>query len=164
MQAIQSRDDGGAGLQLVDRRLGSLLKRGGDVANIRLNRGWELLEFCALFFPRSRRAPAPRQQREATPMIARPRRVNDGIEGEKGGLVRDPADSADDLADFLRAPLHFGDELDRGAPAKAVALDGAHGGADPDRGFREDDLDGLRATPRGFGLRAAPRRGWRRPA
>ena len=50
MQAIQSRDDGGAGLRLVDRRLGSLLKRGGDVANVRLDRGWELLEFCALFF------------------------------------------------------------------------------------------------------------------
>ena len=84
-------------------------------------------------------------------MIARPRRLDGGIEGEKVGLVRDPADSAGDI---LRAPLQFGDELDRGALAKAVALDGAHGGADPDRGFREDDLDGFRATPRGFGLRA----------
>jgi hypothetical protein len=87
-------------------------------------------------------------------MIARPRRLDGSIEGEKVGLVRDPADSAGDLADILRAPLQFGDELDRGALAKAVALDGAHGGADPDRGFREDDLDGFRATPRGFGLRA----------
>ena len=49
MQAIQRRDDGGAGLRLIDRRFGSLLKRGGDVANVRLDRGWEPLEFCALF-------------------------------------------------------------------------------------------------------------------
>ena len=43
-------------------------------------------------------------------------------------------------------PLQFGDELDRGALAKAAALDGAPGGVDPDRGFREDDFDGFRAT------------------
>ena len=154
-QAIQHRHDGGAGLRLADRRLGGLLQGGGDIANVGLDRGRKLLDVLrALLRGLGERAHLVGHHREAAAMIARPRRLDRGIEGEQVGLVRNPADGAGDLADILGAPLELGDEPDRGALAKAVAFDGAHRGADLDRGFRQHDLDGFRAPARGFRLRA----------
>ena len=131
------------------------MKRGGNVADVRLDRGRELLDVLRAFLRGlGERAHLVGHHREATAVIARPRRLDGGIEGEQVGLVRDPADGASDLADVLCAALQFGDELDRRTLAKTVALDGAHRGADLHRGFREHDLDGFRAAARGFGLRA----------
>ena len=59
-----------------------------------------------------------------------------------------------DLADVLGAPLELADELDRGALAHAVALDGADGRADLHRGFGEHHLDRFGAPARALGLGA----------
>ena len=68
-------------------------------------------------------------------------RLDGGVQGEKIGLVRNQADGAGDLADILRAPLEFADEVDRRALACAVALDGAGRRADLDCRFGEHDLE-----------------------
>jgi hypothetical protein len=87
-------------------------------------------------------------------VIAGARRFDGGVQGQQIGLVGDTADRGGDLADVLGAPLELADKFDRGVLSGTVALDGADGCADLDRGFGEHYLGRFGAPPRGFGLGA----------
>jgi hypothetical protein len=158
-QGIERRHHGGAVLGLGDRRVRRLLQRRGDVADVGLDLRRELLDVLRAFLRRlGKRPDLVGHDGEAAALFARARRLDRRVEGEQVGLVGDAAHRARDLADVLGAAFELAHHLHRGALAHAVALDGAHRGADLQRRLGQGQLQRFGAAARAVGLgRATPR-------
>ena len=87
---------------------------------------WELLSDVS-----AKRANLVCDHRKASPVIARARRLDSGVQRQQTGLVRDAADRLRDFADIPRAPLELRNDLYRRALPLRVALDRPSGSGDP---------------------------------
>ncbi len=96
-------------------------------------------------------------------MIAGPRRLDCSIQGQKIGLVRNPAHGPGDICDILRAALKLRNHFDRGFLPLGIALDRTRGGRDLAPGVREKGLHSLGAAARGLRFDAGYTKASRNP-